>query len=131
MKLLLDTHIFLWSLLEPERLGPGVIAALQDPENEVWLSPIVIWEVLVLANKGRVILDPNPEAWIWRVLRSVPFHEAPLTSEVAILSHTIALPHHDPVDRFLAATALVYGLTLVTADARLLQAPQIPTLANR
>ncbi len=131
MRLLLDTHIFLWSLLEPERLSPDVAAALQDPGTELWLSPIVVWEVLVLADKGRIILEPDAETWIREVLRAIPFREAPLTSEVAIVSRTVALPHRDPADRFLAATAIVYGLTLVTADARLLHAPHVPTLANR
>jgi len=131
MKLLLDTHIFLWSLLEPERLSPHVAAALEDPDNEIWLSPIVIWEVLVLAEKGRVVLEPNARAWIQQVLSALPFREAPLTFDVAILSRTVEVPHQDPVDRFLAATAIVYGLTLVTSDDRLLNAPQVPTLANR
>ena len=131
MRLLLDTHIFLWSLLEPERLRPHVAAVLQEPDNEIWLSPIVIWEVLILADKGRIILKPNALTWIRQVLQSLPFHEAPLTFEVVIWSHTVELPHQDPADRFLAASAIVYGLTLVTADERLLNAPQVPTLANR
>ena len=131
MKLLLDTHIFLWSLLEPERLSPDVAAALEDPRNEIWLSPIVIWEVLILADKGRVILEPDAETWVRRVLQAIPFREAPLTFEVAIRSRTVALPHQDPADRFLAATAIVYGLTLVTADTRLLRAAEVPTLPNR
>ena len=68
MKLLPDTHIFLWSLLEPQRLAPRVAAALEDPNNELWLSPIVVWEVLVLAEKGRVNLRPDPVAWVRNVL---------------------------------------------------------------
>jgi len=116
MRLLLDTHIFLWSLLEPESLRPEVAAALEDKSNELWLSPIVIWEVLVLAERGRVVLE------------KVPFREAALTHEVAIQSRLVELPHRDPADRFLAATALVYGLPLVTADERLLKSPSIPTL---
>ena len=116
MRLLLDTHIFLWSLLEPERLRPEVAAALEDKSNELWLSPIVIWEVLVQAERGRAVLE------------KVPFREAALTQEVAIQSRLVELPHRDPADRFLAATALVYGLALVTADKRLLKSPSIPTL---
>ncbi|GIX47756.1 MAG: ribonuclease VapC [Candidatus Tectimicrobiota bacterium] len=131
MRLLLDTHIFLWSLLEPERLSRRVATALEDPGNELWLSPIVIWEVLILAEKGRVVLEPDAVAWVRRALQTIPFREAPLTHEVAIQSRFVALPHQDPADRFLAATALVYDLTLVTADERLLRAPSIPILADR
>ncbi len=131
MRLLLDTHIFLWSLLEPERLKQHVATALENPANELWLSPIVIWEVLILAEKGRVVLEPDAVTWVRKVLQTIPFREAPLTHEVAIQSQSVELPHRDPVDRFLAATALVYDLTIVTADERLLNAPAIPTLANQ
>jgi len=131
MRLLPDTHIFIWGLMKPERLSSRVAEALEDPANELWLSPIVIWEVLILAEKGRLELKPDPIRWVRRVLREIPFREAPLTYEVAIQSRLVDLPHRDPVDRFLAATALVYDLTLVTADERLLNASMIPTLANR
>ena len=130
MRLLLDTHVWLWALLEPGRLSQRVSAALQDPANEVWLSPISTWEVLVLAAKGRVVLDVEPAAWIRGALRSVPFREAPLTHEVAMRSHSIDLPHHDPADRFIAATASVYDLTLVTADERLFHSKMYHLLAN-
>jgi len=131
MKLLLDTHIFLWSFLEPERLSPQAAAALEDKANELWLSPIVIWEVLILAERGRVVLKPDAISWVRRAMKKVPLREAPLTHEVAIQSRLVELPHQDPADRFLAATALVYELTLVTADKRLLDNPFVPTLPGR
>ena len=120
LKLLLDTHIFLWSLLEPSRLSKPVAAELENPLNELWLSPIVIWELLMLAEAT---------TWIRRVCQAVPFREAPLTHEVAIQSRAIDLVHQDPADRFLAATALVYDLTLVTSD-HLLRSRRIAALAN-
>jgi len=131
MKLLLDTHVFLWSLLEPERLSPRVAAALEDKADELWLSPIVIWEVLLLAERNRVVLKPDAISWVRQVLGRIPFREAPITHEVAIRSRLLELPCQDPADRFLAATALVYDLILVTADERLLGSPSIPTLAGR
>jgi PIN domain nuclease of toxin-antitoxin system len=131
MRLLLDTHIFLWSLLEPTRLTQRVASELENPANELWLSPISIWEVLILAEKRRVILNPDALTWIRNVLRTTPLKEAPLNYEVAIQSRTIDLYHQDPVDRFLAATVLVYELTLVTADERLLGSRKFSTLANK
>lgn len=130
MKLLLDTHIFLWSLLDPDRLARRVATELENPSNELWISPISLWEVLILAERGRVILDPDPTRWLRNVLGAVAFHAAPLNQEVAIESRLVDLPHQDPVDRFLAATALVYELTLVTADNRLLRSQRVSTLAN-
>ena len=131
MKLLLDTHIWLWSFLEPGRLAPRVANALESNENELWLSPLTIWETLVLAAKRRVRLEPEPGAWILRALRSLPLKEAPLTHEVALETRNFQLPDRDPVDRLLAATARVFELTLVTADERLIRAKGLSTLANR
>ena len=119
MNLLLDTHIFLWSLLEPGRLSSQTAKALESPENRLWLSPITTWETLVLAQKGRIILDPDPFNWLKNVFNKIPFSEAPLTHEVATASRKTGLAHPDPADNFLAATAKVYGLVLVTADKRL------------
>lgn len=130
MNLLLDTHIFLWSVLEPSRLTKPVAARLEDPANQLWISPLSTWEVLVLAEKGRIRLDPTAPEWLRQVFSAIPFREAPLTHEVALCSRSLSLPHQDPVDRFLAASALVYELTLVTADDRLLRSREFATLAN-
>lgn len=131
MKLLLDTHIFLWSLLEPALLSKRVASELEDPSNEIWLSPLTICEVLILAEKRRVILNPDPFTWIRNVLKTTPLKEAPLNYEVAIQSRALGRLHEDPVDRFLAATAMVYDLTLVTPDERLLGSRTFSTLANK
>jgi len=130
VRLLLDTHIWLWSLLEPVRLTKQVAAELENPDNELWLSPISLWEVLILVEKRRVVLDLDAAAWIRRVLARVPFKEAPLNHEVALKSRSLSLAHQDPADRFLAATALVYDLTLVTADERLLHSKELHVLPN-
>jgi PIN domain nuclease of toxin-antitoxin system len=131
VKLLLDTHIWLWALLEPERLAPAVAEALEDEGNELWLSPISAWELIVLVERGRVILDRPPARWISDVSSAVPLRDAVLTRQVAIESRVVQLPHEDPADRFIAATAIVYDLTLVTADDRLLGVDGVRTLANR
>jgi PIN domain nuclease of toxin-antitoxin system len=59
MKLLLDTHIWLWSILEPGRLKPRLAGALDNPENEKWLSPISVWELSILVEKQKVDLNPD------------------------------------------------------------------------
>ena len=130
MKLLLDTHIWLWALLEPERLSPAVRAALASAENELWLSPISVWEALLLAERGRVRVDTAPTEWVQRMVRALPRREAALTHDIAVASRQITLSHDDPADRFLAATAQVMGLTLVTADARLIASTEYAVMAN-
>jgi PIN domain nuclease of toxin-antitoxin system len=131
MKLLLDTHIWLWSLLERNRLSSRVVEEIGDPDNELWLSPISIWELVVLCQKGRMKLDQDVDAWIAHKLAAVPFREAPVTYEVARETGRLRLPHRDPADRFLIATARVFELTLVTADEHLLKARDVSMLANR
>jgi Uncharacterized protein conserved in bacteria len=131
VKLLLDTHIWLWSRLEPDRLSRRVARELQNPANELWLSPISIWETLILCEKGRLKLDGGAAEWILKAMRAVPMSEAPLTTQVALETAKVRLPHRDPADRFLIATARVFELTLVTADAALIEARQVRVLGNR
>jgi PIN domain nuclease of toxin-antitoxin system len=131
MRLLLDTHIWLWSQLSPEKLSRQVARGLESSHNERWLSPVSLWELVILSEKGRVNLDAEVEAWVSRARKAAPVVEAPLTYEVALETLQIKLPHRDPADRLLVATARVFGLTLVTADERLIGVAGIPTLANR
>ena len=128
MNLLLDTHVWIWSQLEPERLSIRARDAVTDPANTLALSPVSVWETLLLADKGRVDLAPDPWHWIRTALATRPLKEVPLTHEVALRSRSVRLPHDDPADRFIAATAMVHGLTLVTADRSLLECPDIRVL---
>jgi PIN domain nuclease of toxin-antitoxin system len=129
MRLLLDTHILLWSTLSPERLPDQLKQALKLRENELWLSPISVWECVMLVERGRIVLAERAEPWVRRVIEEVGLIEAPLNKEVALLSRTVRLEHQDPADRFLAATAVVYDLTLVTADDRLLRCSDYPVIS--
>jgi len=129
VKLLLDTHVWLWSLLAPERLRAESIALLEDPANRLFLSPMSVWEALLLAERRRIEIDEDPRAWVTRVLDEIPIFEAPLTFEVAIESRAVRLVHDDPADRFLAATARTQELILLTADQRLLECADLRTMA--
>ena len=133
MNLLLDTHVWVWSHTEPERLTKRITAAVTDRVSALWLSPISVWEFLLLVQHGRLRLQTglHPRDWVEAALSRVPMHEAALTREVALQSRFVRVEHEDPADRFLAATAEVYELTLVTADERLLRGKGFRTLANR
>jgi PIN domain nuclease of toxin-antitoxin system len=130
MRLLLDTHIWVWSVLAPERLTRRVRNALTGPNAESWLSAISVWEVLLLIEKGRLKDVEDPEAWVGEALAAGGFHEAPLTHAIARESGRVVLPHHDPADRLLVATARVLDLTLVTADERLFETKSCRMLPN-
>lgn len=120
MKLLLDTHIWLWYLQGNSRLSENLRQIMNSPDTELWLSPISIWETIVLAEKGRIELNCEPQVWVKRYLRSLDFKEARITYEIAMRSRSIELSHQDPADRFIAATAIELDLTLATVDKRLL-----------
>ena len=128
MKLLLDTHVWLWALSEPSRLSRRVREEMRNPENELWLSPVSTWEAPLLNTKGRIRLPVNVAGWLAQ--STAPLREAPFTHEIVLLAQQLPLPHRDPADRFLAATAQVMDLTLVTGDDRLLGLGTIRTMKN-
>ena len=128
MNLLLDTHIWIWSKLEPQRIGKHAARELSSKSNHLWLSPVSVWEALALMQKGRIRVQ-DPLAWVERAADQL--REAPLTQEIVRAGFAMLLPHADPADRFLAATAKMLKLTLVTADQRLLGLGEIASLANR
>lgn len=131
MKLLLDTHILLWSLLEPRRLGPRLRRILERPASELWLSPISAWEILLLSESGRLRIVPAFDEWMTKAVETLSLQEAPLTAEVVSAAANVTIPHGDPADRLLAATARYYDLKLVTADERLLEGSGFSSLENR
>jgi len=131
VRLLLDTHVWLWTLTDPARLGRRARGALARATSELWLSPISVWELLVLAERGRVKLDDQPSRWAREALERSPVREAALTHEVALQSRELAPSHPDPADRFIMATARVFDLILVTADEALLDMRICPLLPAR
>jgi len=128
LRLLLDTHIWLWNFQDPRRLGRRVQRYLKDKQNELWLSPMSTWEALTLNYKGKIRIHEDLGTWLARATAGT--REAPFTHEIAVAARQLPL-HQDPADRILAATAQVLDLTLVTADERLLGLGTIRTLANR
>ena len=130
MNLLLDTHIWIWNHLEPWRLSPKIHSALADPKNELWLSPVSIWEFGLLVRKGKITLRREFGSWLDESVQALQLREALLSWRVAAELYSLTIGHSDPADRFLVATARVYSLTLVTADEQLINASGIDVLAN-
>jgi PIN domain nuclease of toxin-antitoxin system len=128
LRLLLDTHIWLWTLSDPKRLGRRVLQQLKNEANQLWLSSISTYEALTLHYEGRFEIDENLTEWLARATAGT--REAPLTHEIALVARQLPL-HQDPADRILAATAEVLDLILVTADERLLGLGTIRTMTNR
>lgn len=130
VRLLLDTHTWIWALHHPEKLGREVRRQLDNPKNELYLSPVSIWEVHHLVQRKRLRLKQSLPEWLDQVFAKVPLREAPFNFAVAAEASRIRLPQSDLGDIFLAATALTFGLTLVTADSQLIHCSWLKTLAN-
>jgi PIN domain nuclease of toxin-antitoxin system len=129
MKLLLDTHIWLWYALGNPQLSESLRSIIASETTELWLSPISIWEVLLLSEKKRIFLQSSATEWINQSLQALFIQEALLNHQIAFLSRQIELPHQDPADRFIAATAVYYQLQLATVDTNLVGAHWLSTLS--
>jgi PIN domain nuclease of toxin-antitoxin system len=125
---LLDTHTWVWWVLGSDRLGAQAAAVLEGSRDRCWLSPISVWEIGVLVDRRRLELDRPYRPWVETARKSSGVQTAPLSHEIAIRSNELDLPHRDPADRLIAATAVETDMTLVTADERLLRAEWLPTL---
>ena len=127
MRYLLDTHIWIWSLSDPDKLSKEVRAILSDPVNQLFISTISIWEFLVLVEKERIFIDGTIDEWLAIAIDEADIKELPLDKTIAIHSRRIDLPHQDPADRFIAATAKVNELTLITSDKKIVASTRSAT----
>jgi PIN domain nuclease of toxin-antitoxin system len=130
MKLLLDTHIWIWNELEPWRLTFAVHQQLASPLNELFLSPVSLWELVLLVEKKRILIAADFAEWVNASFEDLQIQEAPFGFAVAHELRFTQLPHKDPGDRFIVATARVYDLTLVTADENLIKLADLALLPN-
>ncbi len=124
---LLDTHIWFWYLIGSAHLPNGLRELIDEAQDECWFSPISVWELSMLSARRRIKISGEFRQWIVRAMELFPVREASLNLEVAIVSQEIKLLHRDPADHFLAATAKVYDLTLLTVDRRLLGLDWLPS----
>lgn len=118
MRILLDTHILIWALTEPERLDPKVMAALEPGHSDVAFSAVSIWEIAIKAQVARGDFPLDPKG-IYEEAVEAGFAELPVTSVAAIAVKTLPLHHRDPFDRLLVAQAIVAPAYLYTVDRAL------------
>jgi PIN domain nuclease of toxin-antitoxin system len=130
MRVLLDTHIWLWATFEPHKLTSEVHRLLSSPETDRFLSPISLWELSVLIEKKRFALKEDFAVWVQRSISDLNLQETSLSWKVAYEIRCILPNHKDPADRFLAATAIAFDLILVTADQKLTGVPGLKVLVN-
>ena len=120
--ILLDTHAVVWLANDDPTLGKQScsMALAARAENQLAISAISFWEIALLVAKDRLELHARP-AELRADLLDTGVVELPLTGDIAMLAVELEDLHGDPADRFIAATAIAHGATLITADARLLR----------
>jgi PIN domain nuclease of toxin-antitoxin system len=116
MTLLLDTHTLLWFLAGSPNLSAAALAAINDPANQRWLSPISLLEIAIKVRINKLRLVTPFGVLFPAQLTAHSIHLRPIESSHCASMTTLPLHHRDPFDRLIAATALVEGLTLVSAD---------------
>ncbi len=119
MRLLLDTHTFLWFLLGDPQLSARAQVVIQDPLNDVEVSPASYWEIAIKIRLGKYALPEPYQAFMEREIAENDFRILPIEPKHTALLTTMPLHHKDPFDRLLAAQASAEGIPVVSADAQL------------
>ncbi len=133
VKLLLDTHVWIWAFEGAEVLGTKCARALRNSANERFVSPVSTLEIARLVEGGRINLACPLKQWIETSFADLRLDTIPLDHVSAMDAYQLPPPgfHADPVDRMLVATARIHRCCLITADERILKYPQVATMDAR
>ena len=123
MKILLDTCAFLWIITDAEKLSQTARELFVEPDNDVYLSVISVWEISIKYILGKLLLPEPPEHYIPLQRSNHDIDSLPLDEESALQLRRLPELHRDPFDRMLVCQAIVHGLTLLTPDKLITQYP--------
>jgi PIN domain nuclease of toxin-antitoxin system len=115
LRLLLDTHVFLWLLTEPERIGEHR-QLVEDPRTELLVSAVVSWEIAIKYGLGRLPLPEPPERYVPERIRAIGAQAFPIEHTHALAVAMLPPLHRDPFDRLLVAQARLLEVPILTAD---------------
>lgn len=122
MRFLLDTHVFLWLQMEPDRLRSHA-ELLEDLDNELLVSTVVAWEISIKFQTGRLELPEHPQVYVPERMRAIKAVSIPVEQKHALAVASLPPLHHDPFDRMLVAQARLLGASILTADAAIAAYP--------
>jgi PIN domain nuclease of toxin-antitoxin system len=117
MRVLIDSHVLIWALDDPARLGSNTVTTLRDPANELLLSTTTVWELAVKVGIGNLPLSLPFRAWMEKAIVDLRLLLLPFTLDHAERYVGLPFHHRDPFDRLIAAQALADGVPLVSVDA--------------
>lgn len=127
MKLLLDTGVFLWIITDQDELSDNCKLLFSNPENEVYLSVISIWEIIIKYNLQRLPLPEKPQIFIPTQCKLHSIQSLSLQESAVVQLTNLPEYHKDPFDRMLTCQAISHGLTILTPDKHIQQYP-VPTI---
>ncbi len=116
MKYLLDTHTYLWFLLDNPKLSNNAKTVIENLENEIYLSSVVVWEISIKLKIGKIELAVDLDTFIANSIQEYNFVPQPMTIPHAIQVYNLPDIHQDPFDRMLIAQAQVESLDIITSD---------------
>ncbi len=132
MKLLLDTHVWVWAAEDPRQLGRRTRRSLEDIKNDRAVCAVSALEIARLVWSGEMILQIPLDEWVEKSLADLRAESLPVTHAMAIEAYRLPEPfHRDPADRQIVACARLHELTVVTADQRILAWRHVATLNAR
>jgi len=124
MKLILDTCVLLWMAGDPSRLSAAARKVL-SPENDFYVSAISAFEIAIKHKKKKLELPTDPWTWFQKVTAHFKIKEIPISARIATLAPEVDVPHSDPADRIIVATAIENQLAIVSPDHLIKKCPQI------
>jgi PIN domain nuclease of toxin-antitoxin system len=116
MRILLDTHIWLWALTDSAAIPPTLRDRLRSKRDSFVISAASAWEIAIKARLGRLRLPTDPRAFLRAAIRDLPVAELPISVAHAARVAELPLHHRDPFDRMLIAQAQTEGLAIMTVD---------------
>jgi PIN domain nuclease of toxin-antitoxin system len=116
MRLLLDTHAFLWAAADPEQLDPAARAAIEESTNDIFVSAAVAWEIAIKVTLRKLTVPAEPAVWFPARVRTLGFQTLEITAAHALAVAALHGVHQDPFDRIMIAQSQIEALTFVTRD---------------
>ncbi len=123
MKILLDTHTFLWWVADDPQISANAKDIISDPNNEIYFSVVSAWEIIIKVGTGKLSLSEPPEIYIPSRVASNQFEILPVQISHILKINSLPNFHKDPFDRLLIAQSLVEDLSLITVDGAIAQYP--------
>lgn len=128
MGYLLDTHIVIWLIYQPEKITHEIERILLDRRVPVYFSVVNLWEVAIKARLGKFDIEGINTNELYQTLKRDLYSELPVLSKHCVVLENLPLTHTDPFDRLLISQAMAENLTLITYDGKILQYENLKTL---